>query len=145
MMNPSLLQLAATLLWSETDNSTPEGGEPFDKNYDVYDIEEASLNELHRRFQAFVDKAEAEITKLKGSDWSSIDDFYTGSGTGGFYLEADYIMTVNGHGCGYWEESDWEPEVGRILTDLARQEKEIHCFTDHVDHGQDGRVYIEFC
>jgi hypothetical protein len=145
MMNPSLLQLAATLLWSENDNSTPEGGEPFDKNYDVYDIEEASLNELHRRFQAFVDKAEAEITKLKGSDWSSIDDFYTGSGTGGFYLEADYIMTVNGHGCGYWEKFDWEPEVGRILTDLARQEKEIHCFTDHVDHGQDGRVYIEFC
>ena len=145
MMNPSLLQLAATLLWSENDNSTHEGGEPFDKNYDVCDIEEASLNELHRRFQAFVDKAEAEITKLKGSDWGSIDDFYTGSGTGGFYLEQDYIMTVNGHGCGFWEESDWEPKVGRILTDLASQDKEIHCFTDHVDHGQDGRVYIEFC
>lgn len=144
-MNPSLQQLAATLLWSETDNSTPEGGEPFDANYDVYDIEGASLNELHQKFEAFFSKAEAEIRKLKGSDWSFIEDFYTGSGTGGFNLEHDYIMTVNGHGCGYWEKSYWEPEVGKILTDLARQEKKIHCFTDHVDHGRDGKVYIEFC
>jgi hypothetical protein len=144
-MNPSLQQLAVTLLWSETDNSTPEGGEPFDRNYAVEDIDKDSLDKLHQRFQAFVSKAEAEITKLKGSDWSSVDDFYTGSGTGGFHLEHDYIMTVNGHGCGYWERSDWEPEVGKILTDLARQEKEIHCFTNHIDHGQDGKVYIEFC
>lgn len=136
-MNPSLQQLAATLLWSENDNSTPEGGEPFDANYGVCDIDKDSLDRLHQKFQAFVDRAEARITKLKGSDWSSVDDFYTGSGAGGFYLEHDYIMTVNGHGCGFWEKDDWEPEVGKILTDLARQEKEIHCFN------QDGKVYIE--
>jgi hypothetical protein len=143
-MNPSLQQLAVTLLWSESDESTPQGGEPFDKNYSVHDIDSESLGKLHQSFQAFVTKAEAEITKIKGSDWSSIDDFYTGSASGGFYLEHDYILTVNGHGCGFWEKSDWEPEVGKILTDLARQEKEIHCFTDHVDHGRDGRVYIGF-
>lgn len=137
-MNPSLQQLAITLLWSENDDSTPQGGEPFDESYSVDDIDSESLGKLHQNFQAFVTKAEAEITRSKGSDWSSIDDFYTGSGTGGFYLEHDYIMTVNGHGCGFWEKYDWEPEVGKILTDLARQEKEIHCFD------QDGKVYIEF-
>jgi len=144
-MNPSLQQLAATLLWSENDNSTPQGGEPFDSNYGVSDIDKASLDQLHKKFQAFVDKAEAEITKLKGSDWSSIDDFYTGSGTGGFYLEHDYIMTVNDHGCGFWEEEDWEPEVGKILTDLARQEQQIHCFTDNLDDPANSKVYIECC
>jgi hypothetical protein len=143
-MNPSLQQLATTLLWSENDNSTPEGGEPFDKNYTVYDIDGESLGKLHQQFQAFVSKAEAKITELKGSSWTSIDEFYTGPDTGGFYLEHDYIMTVNGHGCGFWEKSDWKPEVGQILTNLAEQEKRIQCFTDHIDHGQDGKVYIEF-
>lgn len=137
-MNPSLQQLAVTLLWSESDGSTPQGGEPFDRNYSVCDIDKTSLDKLHQKFQAFVNKAEDKITKLKGSDWSSIDDFYTGSGTGGFYLEHDYILTVNRHGCGFWEESDWEPEVGRILTDLAHQEQEINCYA------QDGKVYVEF-
>jgi hypothetical protein len=143
-MNPSLRQLAITLLWSENDNSTPAGGEPFDANYTVDDIDSESLSKLHQQFQAFVSKAEAKITELKGSSWASIDEFYTGSGTGGFYLEHDYILTVNGHGCGFWEKEDWEPEVGQVLTNLAEQEKGIHCFTDHVDHGQDGKVYIEF-
>lgn len=138
-MNPSLQQLAATLLRSETDNSDPSGGKPLDANFAVSDFDKESLSKLHQRFQAFVSKAEAEITKIKGSDWSSIDDFYTGSGFGGFYLEHDYIMTVNGHGCGFWEKHDWEPEVGKILTDLARQEKELHCTAGSET------VCIDFC
>jgi hypothetical protein len=137
-MNPSLQQLAVTLLWNESDESTPQGGEPFGRNYSVCDIDETSLDILHQKFQVFLNKAEAEITKLKGSNWNSIDDFYTGLGTGGFYLEHDYILTVNHCGCGYWEKDDWEPGVGRILTDLALQEQEIHCYA------QDGKVYVVF-
>lgn len=142
-MNPSLQQLAETLLWSSSDMDTPDDDTSLDK-YSVHDIDAESLNKLHQNFQAFVNKAEAEITKLKGSDWSSIDEFYTGSGRSNFQLEFDYIMTVNRHGVGYWEKDDWEPEVGKILTDLAHQEKEIHCFTDHADHGRNGKVYLEF-
>ena len=142
-MNPSLQQLAETLLWSSSDIDAPDDDTSLDE-YSVHDIDTESLSKLHQNFQAFVDKAEAEITKVKGSDWVFIDDFYTGSASGGFYLEHDYILTVNGHGCGFWEEFDWEPEVGRILTELAHQEKEIHCFTNHVDHGRNGKVYFEF-
>lgn len=138
-MNPSLQQLADTLLWSSSDMNAPDDDTSLDE-YSVHDIDTESLNKLHQNFQAFVDKAEAEITRIKGSDWSSIDDFYTGSASGGFQLERDYILTVNNHGCGFWEKDDWEPEVGRILTDLAHQEKEVHCFTDH---GQNGKVYLQ--
>ena len=137
-MNPSLQQLAATLLGSETDDSDPSGGKPLDANFTVSDFDKESLSKLYQRFQAFVSKAEAEITKIKGSDWSSIDDFHTGSGFGGFHLEHDYIMTVNGHGCGFREKHDWEPEVGKILTKLAKADSEIHCFID------ENSVYIEF-
>lgn len=136
-MNPSLQHLAATLLWSSYDDSTPEGGEPLDSNYDAYDIDPESLQKLFERFQAFVKKAEAETASMTGPG-CSLEDFYTGSGVGGFHLEHDYIMTVNGHGCGFWEKSDWQPDVGRILTKLAKQEKEIRCYV------QDEKVFIEF-
>lgn len=129
-MNPSLQQLAETLLRSETDNSTPSGGYPLDKNFSVLDFDKKSLSELHQKFEVFVDKAEAEITKLKGSDWSSIEDFYTGPHCNGHCLEHDFIATVNEYGCGFWEDNDWEPEVGEILTRLAKQELPIHCFVE---------------
>lgn len=136
-MNPSLQQLAETLLFAESD-CFGCSNRPLSKDFDVCDIDKESLSRLHQRFQIFVSKAEAEVTRIKGSNWLSIDDFYTGCASDGFYLEHDYIMTVNGHGCGFWEKDDWEPEIGEALTMLARQEKEINCFV------KDDTVFIDF-
>jgi len=135
-MNPSVKQLAETLLFSECDRDGDD--EPLDSRFRPEDIDGGSLSELHKRFQKFLSEAEAEITKLKGDSWSSIEEFYTGSDRSGYQLEHDYIMTVNGHGCGFWETSDWLPEVGDILTRLAREEKQIGCFV------KDETVHIEF-
>ena len=138
-MNPSLQQLAATILWSEFDNSTPSGGEPLDKNYGIQDFDPESLATLSQKFEAFVSKAETAITEATGlADWTSIDEFYTGPSSSDYQTEHDYIMTVNGHGCGFWETHDWEPEVGKILTKLAKADSEIHCFID------EDSIYIEF-
>lgn len=134
MISPSLQQLATTLLWSSNDESTDE---PLDSDYGICDIDPESLKELSQRFQAFVEKAEAEVARIAGSNCDP-EDFYTGSGISGFNLEHDYIMTVNGHGCGFWERSLWQPDVGEILTKLAREGKEIHCYI------QDEKVFIEF-
>lgn len=139
-MNPSLRQLAETLLWSETDNSTESGGEPLDKNYTPEDIDADSLQELSRHFQSFVEEAEQLIAQKISNDWSSIDDFYTGSVSGAYQTEHDFILTANGHGCGFWEEDDWPKEVGEILTSLAKKHSEIHA-----DVGDDGKVYLSFC
>ena len=139
-MNPSLQHLAATILWSEFDNSTPSGDEPLDENYGIQDFDPESLAILSQKFQAFVSRAEAAITEATGSaDWTSIDEFYIGPSSSDYQTEHDYIMTVNGHGCGFWEEHDWEPGVGTILTNLTKQDREIHAFV------QDGKVYLEFC
>jgi hypothetical protein len=139
-MNPSLRQLAETLLWSETDNSDEMGGQPFDVSYSPEDIDTDSLQELSARFQSFVAEAEQLIAQKVGNDWSSIDDFYTGSASGSYQTEHDFIMTVNGHGCGFWETSDWPEEIGEILTTLAKKHAEIHA-----DLGDDGKVYLTFC
>lgn len=139
-MNSSLEHLVTTLLWSETDNSDEAGGEPLDKNYCIDDVDAASLLELNKRFQAFVDKAEEILTARLGDNWSSIDDFYIGSANSAFQTEHDYIMTVNGHGCGFWEKGDWEQPVGDILAGLAKQQTEIHA-----EAGEDGKIYFLFC
>ena len=138
-MNPSLQHLAATILWSEFDNSTPSGGEPLDRNYGIQDFDPESLATLNQKFQAFISRAEAAITEVVGSDWGSIDDFYIGPSSSDYQTEHDYVMTVNGHGCGFWEKHDWDPEVGTILTNLAKHDREIHAFADN------GKVYLEFC
>ena len=138
-MNPSLEHLVTTLLWSETDNADENGGKPLDWNYRIDDVDAASLLELDKRFQAFVGKAEEMLTAKLGDDWSSIDDFYTGSSNSEYQTEHDYIMTVNGHGCGFWEKYDWQETAGEILTELATKQSEIHAFV-----GDDGKVYLEF-
>jgi hypothetical protein len=139
-MNPSLRQLAYTLLWSETDNADESGGEPLDANYTPEDIDTDSLRELSKRFQSFVAEAEQLIAQKVGNDWSSIDDFYTGPGNGEYQTEHHFILTANGHGCGFWETSDWPEEVGEILTALAKKHSEIHA-----DVGDDGKIYLNFC
>lgn len=138
-MNPSLERLVRTLLWSETDNSDESGGEPLDANYDITDVDEKSLAELNKRFQSFVEEAEKALTEKFGDEWGSIDDFYTGSASGGFYTEHDFIMTVNGHGCGFWEKGDWQDDVSDILTRLAKKQGEIDAYV-----GDNGRVHFGF-
>lgn len=138
-MNPSLEALATTLLWSETDNADETGGEPLDKNYSVSDINSDSLDELRRLFERFVQEAEEELTKQLGSSWGSIDDFYIGSGTGSYQTEYHFILTANGHGCGFWEKSDWQEPAGSILTELAKKYAEIHAYV-----GDDGKVHLGF-
>jgi hypothetical protein len=129
-MNPSLSRLLATLLFVESDESE----EYLDLKYDTTDFLPASRDALWRRFQAFISKAEEQITAKMGSSWTSIDDFYTGGGSGGLHVEHDYIMTVNRTGCGFWEKGDWAEPVGDILDALAKQETEIHVHVN--DHGK---------
>lgn len=138
-MNPSLEQLVETLLCVTNDESTDSGGTTLDHNYTIYDIDKDSLAELHRRFQVFVAKAEAAITEVAGDEWTSIDDFYIGAGRSSYHLEHDYIMTVNEAGCGFWEKYDWQPEVGSILTDLAKESPPIS-----VTIGDDSKLYLNF-
>ena len=138
-MNPSLRQLVETLLWSETDNADESGGEHLDANYSPEDVDTSSLEELNKHFQSFVEEASKEIADLLGDNWSSIDDFYTGSANSDYQTEHDFIMTANGHGCGFWDKSDWPKQVGEILTKLAKKHAEINAYV-----GDDGKIYFYF-
>lgn len=116
-MNPSLSALLGTILFTGLEDDDT----PLDENYDTCDFDEESKATLSRRFAVFVNKAEDKIREVRGDNWCSIEEFYVGSGQSPYQLEHDFVMTCQGHGCGYWETGDWEVEIGKILTNLAKE------------------------
>src|SRR5687767_14180399 len=89
-----------TALWSSTDESTPEGGQPFDANY--------SIDDLHPDTVA---QAVAECNQFQEQAGDMIDGDTRKGGH-------DFWLTRNGHGAGFWD-GDW-PEHGDTLTAIAK-------------------------
>ena len=132
-MNPTLIALAETVLFSECDNHSV----PLDANYTIESFDEESLNKLYVEYQQFISVVEEKITAAVGENWDCIDDFYDLAQPAINQTEYDYILTRNHHGAGFWD-GDWSSEVSQILTDAAQSQSE---FTAYVDDY--GRIYLE--
>lgn len=104
-------------LWSSTDESTPEGGEPMDLNFSIEDIAEECLE----RMVADCKKFQEDLSSFIGNS----------------YAEAghDFWLTRNRHGAGFWD-GDWGPIDGNVLTEASHEYGE---FTLYV--GDDGKIY----
>lgn len=114
-MTPSLSQLVETLFWPSIDDS----GEPLDSS--DYQPSAELLAKLETDFADFTERA-SWIPGFQG------EDHYIGARTPGGQLEHDFILTRNGHGCGFWEIDDWEPIYGAALTDICREMGEIQSY-----------------
>jgi hypothetical protein len=131
-MNPTLIALAETVLFSDQDHY----GVPLDANYSIKDFEEESLKKLYSEYQQFLSIVEEKITEKIGDGWDCIDDFYDLHQPAPNQTEYDYILTRNRHGAGFWD-GDWSSEVSQILTDAAHSQTE---FTAVID--DDGKIYL---
>ena len=131
-MNPTLIALAETVLFSDQDHY----GVPLDANYFIKDFEEESLKKLYSEYQQFLSIVEEKITEKIGDRWDCIDDFYDLHQPAPNQTEYDYILTRNRHGAGFWD-GDWSSEVSQILTDAAHSQTE---FTAVID--DDGKIYL---
>jgi hypothetical protein len=106
-------------LWSTTDESTPQGGEPLDDNYSSDDIAPETLAKMQADCDAFRD--DAKIVACIGDD-----DERAGR---------DFWLTRNGHGAGFWD-GDWPEPDSDYLTDHA------HSFGDFDLYiGDDGKIH----
>lgn len=131
-VNPTVRALAETILWSSLD----EDGSPLDEKFSAEDINQDCLNRLYSEYARFLDVTEKQITEIFGNDWDSLDEFYDVIQPIENQAEHDFILTRNGHGCGFWD-GDWMPCVSKILTDAAKSFPEI-CAVQ----GDDGKVYL---
>jgi len=101
------------LLWSTTDGSNDQGGEPLDSNYDFTDFSQEALETI-----------EADCRKFQHEHYGAISNEVNCTHIGDYpvleYAGHDFWLTRNGHGAGFWD-GDW-PEVGEYLTQVCSLE-----------------------
>lgn len=114
-------------LWSSNDESDEQGGEPLDKNYGVEDIAPETM-----------EKIVADCTKFQADNAEYLTDEncltrLDADEQGGH----DFWLTRNGHGCGFWETSDWKKDAGIHLTSASKKFGECHLYV-----GDDEKIYL---
>lgn len=102
-------QYIATALWSTNDESTPQGGEPFDANYGPEDLSPECRKQMEQDCNAFMD-----------ANWEDIQEDLSQAGH-------DFWLTRNGHGAGFWD-GDWEKATGERLTKASKTFGEVHLY-----------------
>ena len=89
-------------LWSTNDESTPQGGEPLDKNFGMKDIAPDTLQQIVADCKRFQEENGLLIKDENCLYKRCAVEEYAGH---------DFWLTRNHHGCGFWD-GDWQQEVG---------------------------------
>jgi len=117
-----------TALWSSTDNSRDDGGDPLDRNYSIDDFDPASLEGLAKDCANFQEENAAELDVV----------YETGVKADGS-MEArcghDFWLTRCGHGAGFWDGDYPEPEATQ-LTKASEAYGNVDLYL-----GDDGKIY----
>jgi hypothetical protein len=105
-------------LWSSMDESTPEGGDPLDKNYGPDDLAPQTLKTMKADCNTF----QVENAKdIAGHEEQAGHDFW---------------LTRNGHGAGYFD-GDWPEPAATRLTTASHRFGEVNLYI-----GDDNNIYI---
>ena len=112
-------------LWSSTDESRPDGGDPLDQNY-------VPANIARNTFEAM--RSDCEQFRTDNEEHFTAENY---EGRFGADAQAghDFWLTRNGHGCGFWD-GDWKEPAASILTAAA---KAFGSFDLYI--GDDGQIY----
>jgi hypothetical protein len=110
-------QYLETALWSSTDESREDGGDPMDDNFGIGDIDADTVAAA----QADCDR----FRELAGELLNESDDTDAAH---------DFWLTRNGHGAGFWD-GDW-PVGGDRLTSISKGFGEAYLYV-----GDDGKIY----
>lgn len=114
-------------LWSSIDDD----GEPLDKNYNISDIDPASLR-----------KIETDCAKFQKDN----SELYEKGGWNDEQAGHDFWLTRNRHGAGFWDRSydgisfsgnKLDKEIGKKLTDISHKYGESNLYV-----GDDKKLHI---
>jgi len=111
-------QYIESALWSSMDESTPDGGEPMDKNYDIGDLSPEAVQKVKQDCQKF--RATANFPE-EYDETTAAHDFW---------------LTRNRHGAGFWD-GDWPEPYATELTELSESFGEVNLYV-----GDDGKLYF---
>jgi len=112
-------------LWSSTDESRPDGGDPLDQNYVPANIARDTFEAMRSDCERFWTDNEEHLTA----------ENYEGRFGADAQAGHDFWLTRNGHGCGFWD-GDWKEPAASILTAAA---KAFGSFDLYIE--DDGQIY----
>lgn len=115
-MDKFLKHYLTTALWSSNDDE----GTPFDRDHEIEDFSEESIEQAKKDCESFKEKA------------GIILDRYEETSCG-----HDFWLTRNGHGSGFWD-GDYGDEDGEALTKISKEFSNVY-----IVKGDDGKLYIE--
>ena len=107
-------------LWSSTDESRDDGGDPMDDNYGPDDIAPESLDTMIK-----------DCAKFKADNQKDLDNSENSESRQGH----DFWLTRNGHGAGFWD-GDYPDGIEDRLTAAAESFGESSLYV-----GDDGLIY----
>lgn len=116
----------ACALWTSTDNSREDGGDPLDKRFKPEDIGEDTLALMRKDCEKFIRLASEALEQ--GEHKGGRLDNMSQAGH-------DFWLNRNGHGCGFWD-GDWNEPWASILDAFARSFREFDLYV-----GDDGKVH----
>lgn len=103
-------------LWASIDDN----GDPFDKNYDIEDFDQESIDKAVKESNEFIMANREDLEKV-GNEEQHGHDFW---------------LTRNGHGAGFWDRG-YPDDIHSRLTESAHSFGEQHVFA-----AGDGTVYL---
>lgn len=113
-------------LWSETDNSRDDGGDPLDKNYSIEDIAPEALAIIVADCAKFQREHAALLAQAHYNRREWTDAEMAGH---------DFWLTRNGHGAGFWDRG--LGSLGDTLTEACDPYGECHLTVE-----DDGKIYV---
>jgi hypothetical protein len=114
-------------LWSSTDNSDDQGGEPLDANYSCNDLAPETLEAMRLDVERFARAHASAIETWPGKAGRNDDPYYSAG--------HDLWLNRNGHGCGFWD-GDWPEPAATELDEAAKAMGGVDLYV-----GDDGLIY----
>lgn len=118
-------QYIETALWSSNDESTEQGGEPFDANYDRDDIHPETLAKMIEDCRAFQESNCDDIATWDSFSFNEQSE----------QAAHDFWLTRNRHGAGFWD-GDWDENEADRLSASADSFGEFNLYI-----GDDGMIH----
>jgi hypothetical protein len=125
MTDHFLIAYIDAALWSSTDNSTLQGGDPLDANYTMADLAPETLETMRADCARFARENAADIAEGTAGRDFTVDE----------RAGHDFWLTRNRHGAGFWD-GDWPEAVGARLTAAAHAFGEVNLYV-----GDDDKIY----
>lgn len=118
-------------MWSTNDESDEQGGDPLDKHYSPKDLAWQTRAEMRADCLAFLQEFAEEIDLVR----DEVKQAQAADCSVWALAGHDLWLTRCGHGCGFWETSDWPEGLGKLLTHYCRGIGQVHLYVHN------GRIY----